>query len=452
MKLRLGFCYHRVALGLLAFGMASAVQARSPESEDTNPRILKYLSLENQLDALIGANDRPEIMLGNALVRNIDDMHRRGLLSATAARIPWADSYWPYDRGGIALRYLAVTAVSNFPAKVSGYRTTPPDAFIHSGRVNALSPAEKYDLLVGDQNWSLTNWNWNKGQSYLSAGVVPSWMGICHGWAAASISTPEPVRSIQVRAADGTPITFYPGDIRALASALWGHGQISSRLIGGRCQVKNPARDPSGRVLDPKCFDTNPGSWHTAIVNQIGMFRRPLIMDETYDIEVWNYPVFQYQYSYFNPQTKAPASDPRSAAVPLSQYTNDPFRKYRAPGAQSVVGIQMTVAHAVAQVPTAIEGHRSAQKNVSYTYDVELDAQGNIIGGEWYSKEHPDFTWAIQPNSRAMSVGDAQLGGQRWNGGPIPQEYTNAAMVSSTRGQPLAAVVETLVQMSAGGR
>lgn len=30
---------------------------------------------------------------------------------------------------------------------------------------------------------------------------------------------------------------------------------------------------------------------------------------------------------------------------------------------------------------------------VEYRYDLELNSQGQVIGGEWYSQIHPDFIW-----------------------------------------------------------
>ena len=50
-----------------------------------------------------------------------------------------------------------------------------------------LSPAEKYDLLVGDANYGLTKQMWNAGKGYHDRyGSVESWMGYCHGWAPAA--------------------------------------------------------------------------------------------------------------------------------------------------------------------------------------------------------------------------------------------------------------------------
>lgn len=42
----------------------------------------------------------------------------------------------------------------------------------------------------------------------------------------------------------------------------------------------------------------------------------------------------------------------------------------------------------------SVQYDRSHEAN--YIYDLELDAKGNIIGGEWYNLYHPDFIWTLQ--------------------------------------------------------
>ena len=37
--------------------------------------------------------------------------------------------------------------------------------------------------------------------------------------------------------------------------------------------------------------------------------------------------------------------------------------------------------------------HEDKLKVVTYWYDLELDEDNNIVGGEWYTNRHPDFLW-----------------------------------------------------------
>ena len=36
-------------------------------------------------------------------------------------------------------------------------------------------------------------------------------------------------------------------------------------------------RVPAGRILDPECFKVNPGTFHLAVVNQLGIAGRSLV-------------------------------------------------------------------------------------------------------------------------------------------------------------------------------
>ena len=126
---------------------------------------------------------------------------------------------------------------------------------------------------------------------------------------------PRPAKPATLPGVSGGKITFYPADIKALASLLWASASTVTRFIGGRCNDKNPATDANGRVISAKAFDTNPGTWHLSIVNQLGVARRSLVMDATYDYVVWNQPVAGYEYRYFNPQTMRLAKTLEDATV-----------------------------------------------------------------------------------------------------------------------------------------
>ena len=162
-------------------------------------------------------------------------------------------------------------------------------------------------------------------------GAVPGWAGICHGWSPASIMTPAPKRSVTVISASGAPVIFYPSDIKALASAAWANSPPKNFLAGTRCNVGRPAEDEMGRVIDAGCFDVNPGTWHMAVVNEMGLHKRSFVIDAQYDFQIWNYPLYSYHYSYFNPQTLETSDTFSGAKVRASDFTVDKFKKYRSP-------------------------------------------------------------------------------------------------------------------------
>ena len=248
---------------------------------------------------------------------------------------------------------------------------------------------------------------------------------------------------------------FYQSDIKALSSLLWANAASATRFIGGRCNDKDPAADAiTGRVKSADCFDTNPGSWHLAIVNQIGVSKRSTVLDVTFDYEVWNQPLHAYEYRYFNPQSNQYASTLAGATVTKAAYTNDKFKAYRSTQAHSMVGIRMDVSYVVETNPSQRESDSAAQdaiQKVTYYYDLELDAAGTVIGGEWYTNKHPDFLWTLGKGLRAKTAYDAQATGTWAAGTAVPSAWRTAAKSASTQqGSPLAAIVEQLIKFANG--
>ena len=384
-----------------------------------------------------------------SILRNPFKMEALGLNSIVLKNAPWSDSFWPVTRGFIGRRY----ADGGFPNSKDwsanyAYVQARPGWSVGA---NAMSPSEKYDYLVGDSSWRLTKRAWNKGTRYISQyGFVPSWVGLCHGWAPASLMTPMPVRSIQVPAYSGGMITFYPSDVKALASVLWGEAPPIVRFAGARCKKFNPQEDEVGRVTTEGCYDVNPGTFHMALVNELGQMHRGFVMDSTFDWEVWNYPIAAYSYHYFNPQTLVVSDSISGASVPAARFTIDKFKKYRAPEARSYVGVAMDVTYASVLQPSTKVIDKQKYHTVRYVYDLELDAKGNIIGGEWYSNFHPDFLWNPPIGSRAMAaVEKASLTPLSWDGqASISPEIRTMAAKASAKGEPLAVIVERLVQMA----
>ena len=134
----------------------------------------------------------------------------------------------------------------------------PVKEMIGKGRINDLSPAEKYDLLVGDENLTLTKMMWNEGRTYFqSTGKVERWMGICHGWAAAAFMHERPANPVQVKGYKGEDLLFYPSDIKALTSLLWAKNDYQSRFVGGRCNTKGLRETlKTGRELTIQIVET----------------------------------------------------------------------------------------------------------------------------------------------------------------------------------------------------
>ncbi|MCM2280415.1 MAG: hypothetical protein NDI61_01055 [Bdellovibrionaceae bacterium] len=384
------------------------------------------------------------------ILREPAEMEQLGLIHHTLQVSPWSDSFWPVQKGLTGRRF----ADGGYPNSKSwsdnfAYINARPAWTIAPDN---MSPAEKYDYLVGDRSWKMTHWVWNKGQRYMNRyGFVPSWTGLCHGWAPAAIMTPLPKQTVTLKAYNGGSVTFLASDIKALASQLWGEAPPIVRFAGARCKKFNPREDEVGRITDPNCYDINPGTFHMALVNQMGVAKRSFVIDSTFDFEVWNYPMYAYQYHYFNPQTLAVSKSISGSVVSRDRFTIDKFKRYRNPKTKSFVGIAMDATYAIPTQPSRKVINRQSYHTVRYVYDLELDENGVIVGGEWYSNFHPDFLWNPTPESRAMSqVEKSRETPLQWDGdGAISDEVHEAAMRASGRGEPLAVVIERLVQLAA---
>jgi hypothetical protein len=194
-----------------------------------------------------------------------------------------------------------------------------------------------------------------------------------------------------------------------------------------------------------------------ALVNQVGHSKRSLVYDMTYDYEVWNQPIQSYEYTYFNPMSRTAVSSLSEAMVDYRYFrSRDVFAGYRKQTPAYVVGIVLKVVYVGETSPdnsetdSADSDHRVVMK---YFYDLELDANGVIIGGEWYQRAHPDFMWTYAPNQRAYTGGDEALGNaQGWDSSkPLPTYWRQAAQASSRQeSAPLGKIVEHLIKLSNG--
>lgn len=453
--------------------------------------------------APIESNDRPENLIDSPynMISTLDQIQARNLLQATLPETPWSDDYWAIYKGVLGYRYADWEMPSGqdwleyFTASFrQGFDLLSIWESKNTEIMNQLSPSEKYDLLIGnlsdlplyDEYWKqgvrwsrnsfprgyLTPGQWAQGQSYYSLNEkVETWMGICHGWAAAAYAVPRPEKAVTVMAADGrTPIKFYPADIKALASYLWAEVGAPSAFIGGRCNTKDPEKDPdSNRVIDSECFDTNPGAWHLSVVNQIGVNQRSFVLDATYDYEVWNQPVSAYQYTYFDPVTQRQSRNWREVVRDIADakfVAQDNFKDFRFKSESyyarnphmrpaQVVGVAMEVTYVVETQPEQREfdsPEYDATHTVTYLYDLELNARGEIIGGEWYTNTHPDFLWNIQAETVAAKAYYGPYDGyvrSNWEPGKaLPSDWSQAAKRASLQKQPLGKIVDRLIELA----
>lgn len=252
-----------------------------------------------------------------------------------------------------------------------------------------------------------------------------SWMGHCHGWAAAALYEKTPAHAVLAKV-DGREILFTEGDIRGLLTKVWAEQspRRESLFVSQRCNSSELKFDERGRVLDPACRDTNPATLHLTLVDLIRNKKQGFVMDKTRSAQVWNQPVFKYSFEYLPLITKDGQVVEGGTPVPVSDL-NDAFAKHRAAGTAYLVQVAATVSYGVEHGPS-IDYADDADKNAvgydMYIYTLELAADKKIIGGEWgafqdstkpvedyyddmVQMEAPDFLWGIVKGNKPHSKG-----------------------------------------------
>jgi hypothetical protein len=328
----------------------------------------------------------------------------------------------------------------------------PVDYYIRKNKIDQLSPAEKYSLLVGDPH-ELSDYMWQRGLDEIAKfGYVRNWSGLCHGLALASASLPRPKYAVKIKSFDGKHlIKFFPEDIKALGVYLWGGDYIPSRIIGGRCEKEHLGRNSRDK-LPPECLDTNPGTFHLAVINRIGVQGKVLIMDNASDKSVWNFPIVKYKFKYKNPKTKKSMDKITDAMVPIDQLARDKFKKYRSSDTRYIVEVDAQVDYLTIRSPQARDRDSTTSPPIvthHYFYDLEINALGEIIGGEWYNRNHPDFIWIPQKGIDPKAPYDPLITGS-WEPKTqfLPQNWAEMAVLSAKTGQLSSPIVKALFELS----
>jgi hypothetical protein len=283
--------------------------------------------------------------------------------SAQLAKAPWPDTYWPSYEGGISARWA-----SNDPQHFTYESPTREALLTMSLEEKAqLSPAEKFDILKGDYSYSLV-----RSERMRTSPTKPSWEGLCHGWAAASMLYDEPAPAT-VTNADGIEIPFGSADIKGLITYYQGQvARPQSQFLGLRCNVAiDDYNDPRAREDD--CKGVNAGAFHVVLANQIGLRNEGFVVDVTRDLEVWNHPVSGFQSLI----------SPKADISPTA-----------APGTVREVMVETTMYYVVESMPQWSKLNAADYTSErTYVYTLEIDASGAIIGGEWLQEDRPDFMW-----------------------------------------------------------
>ncbi len=212
------------------------------------------------------------------------------------------------------------------------------------------SPFERYDAYVQSRtgrNPGAHAWESNIRNNHYNP-KADSWEGHCNGWAAASILTPEP-RKRHVR----NGIVFETADQKAILSELY---------MNTYCQFYGNRN--WGRPGDDE-DDIYPDEFHRLLMQYIASGKSAIICDTSYDPQVWNFPAFKFESSW----STGWFDDAKLKVKTTVYYVDDGVKP-------EFIGTKWF--------------------STTYTYNLFLDDNGNIVEGEWTgssSKNHPDFVW-----------------------------------------------------------
>jgi hypothetical protein len=185
--------------------------------------------------------------------RDLGEKNLAGILSAhaqgKAARTPWAGSWWPYSKDGIA----------------------NPGA-------QGKSPAAKYDAARGEGARAEA---WEKANHGRGSAGLESWWGHCNGWAAASVFFPEPPARVKVNGEE-----FTRKDIKGLLTES--SMEVLADFWGER--VDAPAGPSS-----PEFRDVTPDQLLLVLAKYMGAQGRSVLIDRYTGTEVWNHALAGYR-------------------------------------------------------------------------------------------------------------------------------------------------------------
>jgi hypothetical protein len=304
--------------------------------------------------------------------------------------VPWPGSYWPIYADGINVQWAdGQPSASQKYARAFGLNPTQLANQI-SAKSGILSQRGRPTCVSDRQCARLGDKSRCGRRAGESRGVcIPSWFGICHAWAPAAILEPEPKCSVQKNG-----VTFEPMDLKALITQVYDGASLKTVFTGARYNGRDNdiSRDQYGRYINAARRDLGAGFFHLAITNIMGRYKHPIIVDVDSGSAVWNQPVRGFRVLtvtrmksmsdaarvFFNGARSYPFN---SEAVSLA-YVKTRFSWMKESGEN-----ESLIAEGRVDEFTQTDTHE---------YLLELDANDNIIGGEWVGAsklKHPDFLW-----------------------------------------------------------
>ncbi|MEM9102383.1 MAG: hypothetical protein AAGB12_08660 [Pseudomonadota bacterium] len=342
-------------------------------------------------------------------------------LTGEAKVIPWVGGYWPKYLDSVNYRWDGENSVSAIEKYAEAFDVRD----YYGNKANLEDPISlKYGIDGKRYTWpspqacSTTNRYCGYGmrcairQGETEGVCTETWEGICHAWAAAAMSEPEPVNPVTING-----VTFKINDIKALTTLMYTQGR-QKNYMSYPCK-KSDARgeiqyDQWGRPSadDFECADTNPGALHVIAANFLGIHQRSFVEDRIFDEQIWNQPVRGFDVL----ETRSVNAEEAMQLMAKGTNVFDVPKTYQFNDRAVAFQYVKMDLHYIAESPLTVDGNLSDRvdeftETDRYEYLLELDAKGEIIGGEWLGRSkrnHPDFMTLTYGRSNQSIIGSIE--------------------------------------------
>ena len=338
-----------VALTLLA---AAIAQSPGRRSQPSGGRIQKQ-EIDYQKEAF-------QQWWETDFVTKLDDLPTQGVVPKH--RVPYSGHDYP-DRGGGTMRVLRKYDRAFHGGQGVAVAFERKDIVAHRRGLFGRTPADGrprrglFGRRLDDSNnnrlFSSGRRNGLGGGLFL--GRIPAWHGHCNGWTAAAIRHAEPQNNVVRRG-----VVFTPADIKGLLAEIYIYND--TEFLGGMDYIMNPA------------------TIHLVLTNWLGRGSHPIGMETTPGKEAWNYPI----YSFATVTEKLPGGRYADVDTTVEYATSTPSEQEQSP--------------------------RNSEK-MEFRYRLELDNQGNIVGGDYMrGSSRIDMLWAplnpVQGGKKGNELGN----------------------------------------------
>ncbi len=235
------------------------------------------------------------------------------------------------------------------PAPWSGYWWSRARGFMVKGWPNhSPAPFERYDQYVMSRiqkNPGSHAWESNIRNTHYNP-KAEQWEGHCNGWSASSILAPEPRENV-VR----NSIEFTVGDQKAL---------LAEQYMNTYCMFYGERNWGDGDE-----DDIYPDQFHKLLLEYLHGKKSAVVADTDCGKMVWNFPMYKFESSW----STGWFNDKRLKVRTTCYFTSD-------------------------DVAPEYTGLKWFSK--TYTYNLFIDDDGTVTGGEWTGSsksDHPDFIW-----------------------------------------------------------